>query len=56
MATTQNKAAPQKRIGWRRGWWVPIGALITQQSSSGWGMRSSWGESTMMGSGTGYKR
>lgn len=64
MATTQNKAATQKRGGWRRGWWVPLGALvallisggwlITQQSPSGWGMGSSWGQSEMMG-GTGYE-
>ncbi len=58
MAITQNRG------GWRRGWWVPAIALVallisggwlfTQQSPSGWGTDSSWGESGMMG-GTGYE-
>ncbi len=58
MAITQNRG------GWRRGWWVPAialvallisgGWLVTQQSPSGWDVRSSWGESGMMG-GSGYE-
>ena len=52
------------RAGWFRGWWIPAvallallgsgGFLVTQQSLSGWGMGSSWGNSEMMG-GTGYE-
>ncbi len=53
MATTQNRGS------WRRGWWVAVvalvallvsgGWLVTQQSPSGWGTGSSWGDGGMMG-------
>ncbi len=53
MATEQTKGR------WRRGWWVPVvalvallisgGWLVTQQSPSGLGTRSSWGDGGMMG-------
>ncbi len=65
MSSTQNRATTRNSGRWRRGWGVPIlalvallisgGWLITQQSSSGWGMGSSWGERTMMGGGSGYE-
>ena len=54
----------RKRVGWSRGWWVPVIALVAllgsgswlvaQQSPYSWGMGSSWSGNGMMG-GPGYE-
>lgn len=54
----------RKRVGWSRGWWVPVIALVAllgsgswlvaQQSPYSWGMGSSGGGNGMMG-GSGYE-